>query len=133
MNIQNISKENKKVIVELSSGELVKLCNTLYKTEENKDDLYYKLYSELMIARDLCQYGHIDNFSLSGIVKARNNCDSGLKGILSEEQAEIFNSYIENNDMLTAFGNSDWNKIYSMIVGNVKSDKIKELIERSLL
>ena len=28
--------------------------------------------------------------------------------------------------MKTAFGNSDWNMIYSMIVGNIESDKIKE-------
>ena len=127
MNIQNISKKDREVEIKLSVDELVKICNTFYQTEERKDDLYHKLYSELMIARDLCLYGHIDNFCLSEIVKNRNSCGNGMNGgVLSQKQAEIFNIYIEGNDMPMAFGNSDWNMIYSMIVGNVKSDKIKE-------
>lgn len=48
-----------------------------------------------------------------------------------KKQAEIFNTYIEGNDIQMAFGNSDWNRIYSMIVGNIKSDKIKEWRNRA--
>lgn len=74
MNIHSISKENNKVIVELTSDELVKLCNILYLTEdENKNEIYYKLYSDLMIARDLSQYGHIDDFCMEQIQKCREN------------------------------------------------------------
>lgn len=94
MNIQNISKKDRAVEIKLSADELVKICNIFYQTEgRKKDDLYHKLYSELMIARDLCQYGHIDNFCLSEIVKNRNSC-----GVLSQKQAEIFNTYIEGNE-----------------------------------
>ena len=42
-------------------------------------------------ARDLCQYGHVDNFCLHNIVI----CRSGLKGLLSEEDVETFNKYLE--------------------------------------
>ncbi len=72
MNIQNISKKDSEVTVSLSADELVKICNVLYNTkEDDKNELYYKLYSEMMIARDMCQYGHIDNFCLSRIVSCR--------------------------------------------------------------
>ena len=98
MNIQSISKKDREVTVTLSADELVKICNLLYSTADNeKNDLYYKLYSEMMIARDMCQYGHIDNFCLANIVKCRNS-----------------------------FGNSDWYEVYSKIVGDSQSEKIKE-------
>lgn len=72
MNIQNISKKDSEVIVSLSADELVKICNVLYNAkDEDKNALYLKLYSEMMIARDMCQYGHIDDFCLSRIVKCR--------------------------------------------------------------
>ncbi len=131
MIVQNISKMDHKVTIELSADELIRICNIFYMTKEKKDDLYYQLYSELAIAMEMCQYGHLDNFSLSCIVKARNRCSDGLTyGILSKEQADIFNNYIEGNDMPTAFGNSDWNQIYAMIVGNRKTDKIKKWIDK---
>lgn len=132
MNIQNISKKDREVTVELSADELVKLCNVLYSTEEkNKNELYYQLYSELMMARDLCQYGHVDNFCLGNIVECRNSYGKGLSGVLSEEDIATFNAYIESNDMPTAFGNSDWCNIYSKIVGRKKSDKIEKWIDRA--
>ena len=72
MNIQKISKKKREAIVSLSADELVKICNALYNVEDShKNKLYYKLYSDLMIARDMCQYGHIDNFCFEQITKAR--------------------------------------------------------------
>ena len=72
MDILNISKKDKKVNVVLSSDELVKLCDILHSTEDrHSNDLYYKLYGEMMIARDLCQYGHIDGFCFDQIIKCR--------------------------------------------------------------
>ena len=127
MDIQNISKKDREVTVTLSADELVKICNVLYGTsDENKNNLYYKLYSEMMIARDMCQYGHVDDFCLERIVKCRNNIDGTFVGSLSEDDAEIFNYYIEKDDMPTAFGNTDWCNIYSKIVGNKRSEKIEE-------
>ena len=58
MNIQNISKKDREVLVTLSADELVKLCNILHETDNSKDELQQQLHSELIIARDLCQYGH---------------------------------------------------------------------------
>ncbi len=72
MNILNISKNDREVIVRLSADELVKICNVLYGAKDDvKNDLYHQLYSEMMLARDVCQYGHIDNFCLAQIVKER--------------------------------------------------------------
>lgn len=63
---------------------------------------------------------------MARVVRFRTNL---TRGILSEEQADIFNNYIEKNDMPTVFGNSDWKQIYAMIVGNRKTDKIKKWID----
>lgn len=72
MNIQSISKSDREVTVILSADELVKLCNILYHApDKDKNELYHKLYGQLMIVRDLCQYGHIDNFCLGKVVEQR--------------------------------------------------------------
>lgn len=126
MNIQNISKKDREVLVTLSADELVKLCNILHETDNSKDELQQQLHSELIIARDLCQYGHLDNFSLKCIIQHRNNCGKGINGMLSKDEIDTFNAYIESNDMPIAFGNSDWRAIYSKLVGEKASDKIKK-------
>ena len=71
MNIQNISKNDREVTVTLSSDELVKLCNVLYYARDkyDGDNLYHEIKSDLMIARDISQYGNIDNTTLSKIIK----------------------------------------------------------------
>ena len=73
MDILSISKENRESVVILDSTELVTLCNVLYQAtkDENVQAIVYKLYGNLMIARDLSQYGHIDAFCLEQIVKCR--------------------------------------------------------------
>ena len=60
MDILNISKEKGEATVKLTA-------------DEQKDTTYWNLYNELMIACDLCQYGHIDNFCFSQIVKCREH------------------------------------------------------------
>ena len=71
MNIQNISKNDREVTVTLSSDELVKLCNVLYYARDkyDGDNLYHEIKSDLMIARDISQYGNIDDTTLSKIIK----------------------------------------------------------------
>lgn len=131
MNIQNISKEKRNVIVELEADDLVMICNALYSQLEEKENRepFFQLYSDMMMVRDLCQYGHIDNFCLSNIVKYRNNIGKGLEGVLSDDDIDTFNSYLEGNDMPTAFGNTDWRSIYNKIVGYRRSEKLKQWIE----
>ena len=86
--------------------------------------------SEMIIANDLCQYGHLDNFALSQIIKKRNETENKLIGLLSKDDKAVFESYIEMNDMPAAFGNSDWCNVYSKIVGpTTGSDKIKNWID----
>lgn len=68
----------KEVNVTLSSDELVLLGNLMYFYEKNhKMDpdtsapgpLFYNMAQQVVIARDLCQYGHLDNFCLESIVR----------------------------------------------------------------
>lgn len=52
------------------------------------------------------------------------------KRTLTEDEIDIFNDYIECNDMPVAFGNSDWRLIYNKIVGGKESDYAKRCIEK---
>ena len=80
MNIQKISKADKEVTLTLDATELVKLCNVLYHAqEEDKNNTYYNLYSDMIIARDLCQYWHLDTFSFDHIKECRDNIQDKKK------------------------------------------------------
>lgn len=73
MNILSISKKDNEAIVRLSSDELVRLGNIFYCVpDDKKDNTYYALYSEIMLARDLSQYGHIDGFCFERIAECRS-------------------------------------------------------------
>lgn len=130
MNIQTISKAKREVMVELTADDLVIICNALYAQsgEKKNNDHFMQLYSDMMMARDLCQYGHVDDFCLHNIIK----CRSELRGLLSEDDIEIFNKYLEDNDLSTAFKNSNFVRIYKRIVGDLKySDKLKSWMEQN--
>lgn len=73
MNIERVSKLERNASVVLDSSELVTLCNLLYKATKEEDARveHLRLYSGLMIASALSQYGHIDGFCLGQIVKCR--------------------------------------------------------------
>ena len=72
MTINEISQTKGTVTVTLTADELITLCNIMHNAPEtSKNDKYYKLDADLVLARDLCQYGHIDNFSLSRVVDNR--------------------------------------------------------------
>lgn len=50
--------------------------------------------------------------------------------ILSDEEIDTFNAYLEENDLPTAFRNTDFVNIYKKIVGNTsRSNKIQKWIE----
>ena len=118
MNIQSISKEKRTVTLELDADDLVRICNAMYSQFESEKDKekFLELYGDMMMVRDLCQYGHVDNFCLQNIVKCRNGIGNGLDGLLSDEDIDTFNAYLANNDIPTAFGNTDWMAIYKKIV-----------------
>ena len=79
MNIEKKKKEKGEVLVRLSKDDLVGICNALYRQTEEQENIL-QLYSDMMMARDLCQYGHIDDVCLQNIVR----CRSGIKGVLSD-------------------------------------------------
>ena len=77
MEMLSISKKDNEAIVRLSSDELVKLSNVLYHApDSDRNELFYKLYGEVMIARDLSQYGHIDGFCFEKITECRNKLNN---------------------------------------------------------
>lgn len=134
MNIQNISKKDKNVTVELNTNELAAICNVLALqcTELKDKESYLQLYSDMALVRDLCLYGNVDNFCLTDIVHCRDKIGNGLDGIcvLSDDEIDTFNAYLENDDIPTAFGNTDWNKIYNKIVKQKHSEKIEQWINK---
>lgn len=73
MTILSVSKEKSEAVVKLNSDELVALCNVLYQATkaENVKSIIYQLYGNMMIARDLSQYGHIDAFCYEKIGECR--------------------------------------------------------------
>ena len=72
MNILSVSKEKNEAVVRLTSDDLVKLSNVLYHApDSDKNDIYYKLYGDVMLARDLSQYGNIDGFCFDRIATCR--------------------------------------------------------------
>lgn len=83
MNIQAISKADREVTVILNADELVILANSLYETQKKKTNSKIKrLYSDIMLCRDLCQYGHVDDWCLEKIVEQRlpkSNCKNEIK------------------------------------------------------
>lgn len=131
MNIQSISKTDREVNITLSADELIKLCNIMHAApeEEKEKEPFLQLYGDLIMARDLCQYGHLDDFSMKSIVKCRNGIGNGLDGVLSDDDILVLNSYLESGDIKTAFGNSDFRAIYKKIIGrhgiHISSEKIK--------
>lgn len=56
MNIQSISK-NEKVTIDLSPEDLVIICNAMYRqpAEVKSKKSFCTIYSDMMMARDLCQ------------------------------------------------------------------------------
>ena len=86
MNIKNVSKENRSVVAGLDADDLVLICNALSekcKKDTRRNEILYRLYKDMMIARDLCQYGHIDNFCMDRIIE----CHEELKkGFVDEEK-----------------------------------------------
>lgn len=137
MNVLRISKEDGNVVVKLTADDLTSICNGLYTVSAamKGNENFMELYSDMVIARDLCLYGHVDNVCLQNVVKCRNTSSTKVNGVLSDEDIDVLNSYLEADDMSTAFGNSDFLQVYKKIVGLYGeihcSEKIKKWMEAS--
>lgn len=66
MQFLNISKEKQEVVVRLDTNELVVLSNVLYQAKRQMIDneVYHKIYSDIILARNLASYGQIDEHVL---------------------------------------------------------------------
>ena len=133
MNIQSVSKEKRNVVVELDADELVILCNVLHTQmgEQKRKEKTLNLYSDMMLARDICQYGRVDNFCLSNIARCRNSIGKGLQGVLLDEDVALFASYLGDNDISSAFEDPEWVRIYETIVGNYGKRSVRKGKEQS--
>ena len=79
MTIVSVSHEERKATITLDSCELVELCNAMYFASTEKEitnqKRFYHIYGDLMMARDLSQYGHLDGFSFNSIAECREKSD----------------------------------------------------------
>jgi len=66
MTIKSISMDKGIVDVKLSASELVEICNYIYKAKES-EKVDSRLYRQMMIARELSQYGHIDELAFESL------------------------------------------------------------------
>ena len=84
MNIKKIEHDDC-VNVTLDTEEVKCLCEAFYGAFYDNEDnpVFRKLYSELIIARDICLYGHLDDFSIASVVSCKD-----IKKI-SEQAKEI--------------------------------------------
>lgn len=84
MHIEKIEHDNY-VETKLDAEEIKYLCEALYNAyHDNKNDpAFRKLYCELIIARDICLYGHLDDFGIANVVSCKD-----IKKI-SEQAKEI--------------------------------------------
>lgn len=87
--------EDKQVEVSLDADELVSLSNFIYEAQkQNGDSLRPKdreLYAQIMTARDLCQYGHVDGFTLRHIVMEKYKANPAP----NTEMGRMFTEIIE--------------------------------------
>lgn len=73
MNIEKIEHDDC-VNVTLDTEEVKCLCEALYGAFYDNEDnpVFRKLYSELIIARDICLYGHLDDFGIASVVSCKD-------------------------------------------------------------
>lgn len=67
-----------KADISLNAEELGMLANVLYfyekysaseKDFKKPNEVFHNLSAQIIIARDICQYGHLDSFSTSCVIK----------------------------------------------------------------
>ena len=116
--------------MELTADDLVLICNAMYAQRNDKSkENFLRLYSDMMIARDLCQYGHLDNFALHTIATCRNEIGDGLSGVLPNKDVDTLTDYLVMNDIVMAIGNSDWCQIYKKVAGEDGLKKLKDKLK----
>ena len=76
MIIVSVSQAERKATITLDAGELVELCNAMFHAKGERDNQrFYHIYGNLMMARDLSQYGHLDVFSFDSNAQCREKAN----------------------------------------------------------
>lgn len=70
MKIQRLDVGKREATITLDADELVAVCNSLYRDVERKKK-NNRLYADLMLVRDLSQYGHVDDWCMGKIMEQR--------------------------------------------------------------
>lgn len=70
MRINTVDSTKNEVNITLNSSELVAICNALYRDKELLSQ-YNEMYSDFMMIRELSQYGYVDNWVLTQMIKQR--------------------------------------------------------------
>lgn len=140
--------------VTLDAGELVLLSNVMHEYEknfkgtENQESNFFSLYSQVVMASNITQYGGLDTFAFGRMLKHRLRCGSkdtvqsyrkimdenGMPSdrVLTDEEVDCFNSYLDDKKdgiKSVAYGNSDWNHVYNKITGGRVSERAKGCME----
>lgn len=82
MKIQSIDVGKREATITLDSDELVAVCNSLYRDKDRKNN---RLYADLMMVRDLSQYGHVDDWCMGKIMEQRESAKEDKMGEVSSD------------------------------------------------
>lgn len=91
---------------------------------------YTQIYTQCAIMFDMMKHGNIQPTTLKTMNQYSPQKDTGFTPILTPEEAKTFNAYLKDGDFDTAFKNTDWNHIYSKIVGEENKDRMKAELTR---
>lgn len=67
----NKMNKDKDITITFSRDEICHVCNYMYRGGANSEIKGMDLYSDLTIARDIVDYGHIDSFTLDKAVQMK--------------------------------------------------------------
>lgn len=112
--------QQKSITVTFNYDEIRDIANGLYyltKQSDQHDNTDYKnIYAKCKFLFDMIKHGNIQPETVEKLNRSK----------LTNDEIDTFNTYLEQNDIKTAFGNTDWNHIYHKIVG----DRISESLAR---
>lgn len=123
MNNENIFKtkteeELHKIYSEFLAAEKIGMFDPNSEIGKIKESYYVERYG--------CNATWVMQIELTHAICDLWHKEKDKERILSDTEVKTFERYIENNDMPTAFGNSDWCHIYRKIVGqHDDSEKLK--------
>lgn len=140
MTVDKLSSESGSKYATITFGydELKDLINGLYQLTKkevyevidkaDEHNPYLALYPKLKSIFDMMKYGGVQPETVVRMYQTQTNTLPETSA-LTDEEIQTFNAYLEAGDLKTAFGNTDWNRIYRKIVGE---DGISDKLEKRM-